>query len=93
MKVPMTLIIEQERQRRQQAEQSQRIQIEAPRPPMNSPRPRMEAPRPGMEAPRPNGTPVKRSMDLDIIAPAGSDQDADRGVTIISIFGDELDTE
>ena len=75
MKVPITLIIEQERRRRaDRAQREQRIQIELPLPR------RIEAPRPG-----------RRSQEsvVDIYAP--DDHDKDRGVTIINIFGDDLD--
>ena len=74
MKLPITLIIEQERRRREEAEAN---------------RPRIELPLRHIEAPRP---PARNESTFDIGGPDDEDDD-DRGVTIINIFGDDEDDD
>ncbi|MEO1268954.1 MAG: hypothetical protein AAFX99_12705 [Myxococcota bacterium] len=72
MKLPITLIIEQERRRREKA---------------NSDRPRIELPLRHIEEPP---RPKPHNNSIHIIDPnQDTDDETERGVLIISIFGDD----
>jgi len=74
MKLPLSILIEQERKRREAArEEGARVYIEAPLPPT----PERKRPEMGESS----GDPVVTDMH-------NSEEESDRGVTVFSIFGD-----